>query len=147
MLIICIITYSICGLLLGGDNVLVGTYDRRLFWFDLDLSTKPYQGTKLYSFVNQKQIHSFFIPRSETPRPRNPRRGLSQTLSTLRFWIGRLFCYRVTRHGLQVWIFISGIFKNSFSITFSILAIYWKIQPLSRWRNFVDTRSLMILAF
>ncbi len=30
----------------GGDNVLVGTYDRRLFWFDLDLSTKPYQGLR-----------------------------------------------------------------------------------------------------
>ena len=61
MLIICIITYSICCLLLGGDNVLVGTYDRRLFWFDLDLSTKPYQGTNLYSFINRKQIHSFFL--------------------------------------------------------------------------------------
>jgi len=30
----------------GGDNILVGTYDRRLFWFDLDLSTKPYQGLR-----------------------------------------------------------------------------------------------------
>lgn len=30
----------------GGDNVLVGTYDRRLFWFDLDLSTKPYQALR-----------------------------------------------------------------------------------------------------
>lgn len=24
----------------------MGTYDRRLFWFDLDLSTKPYQGLR-----------------------------------------------------------------------------------------------------
>ncbi|KAL5022280.1 hypothetical protein ScPMuIL_001435 [Solemya velum] len=27
----------------GGDNVIVGSYDSRLSWFDLDLSTKPYQ--------------------------------------------------------------------------------------------------------
>ncbi|XP_046381046.2 ribosome biogenesis protein bop1-B-like [Haliotis rufescens] len=26
----------------GGDNVIVGSYDSRLSWFDLDLSTKPY---------------------------------------------------------------------------------------------------------
>ena len=32
--------------LLGGDNVLVGTHDRRLCWFDLDLSTKPYQALR-----------------------------------------------------------------------------------------------------
>ncbi|KAK3085887.1 hypothetical protein FSP39_010022 [Pinctada imbricata] len=27
----------------GGDNVIIGSYDSRLSWFDLDLSTKPYQ--------------------------------------------------------------------------------------------------------
>ncbi|XP_070575629.1 ribosome biogenesis protein bop1-like [Ptychodera flava] len=27
----------------GGDNLLVGSYDARLSWFDMDLSTKPYQ--------------------------------------------------------------------------------------------------------
>ncbi|XP_013404052.1 ribosome biogenesis protein bop1-B [Lingula anatina] len=27
----------------GGDNVIVGSYDARLSWFDMDLSTKPYQ--------------------------------------------------------------------------------------------------------
>jgi ribosome biogenesis protein ERB1 len=27
----------------GGDNLIVGTYDRRLLWHDLDLSTKPYK--------------------------------------------------------------------------------------------------------
>jgi len=30
----------------GGDHVLVGTHDRRLLWFDLDLSTKPYQSLR-----------------------------------------------------------------------------------------------------
>ncbi|XP_052818042.1 ribosome biogenesis protein bop1-like [Mya arenaria] len=29
-----------------GDNLLIGSYDSRLSWFDLDLSTKPYQTLK-----------------------------------------------------------------------------------------------------
>ncbi|KAF5283998.1 hypothetical protein FQR65_LT13632 [Abscondita terminalis] len=32
----------------GGDNLLVGTYDRKVLWFDLDLSTKPYQTLRLH---------------------------------------------------------------------------------------------------
>ena len=32
----------------GGDNVLVATYDRKMLWFDLDLSTKPYQTLRLH---------------------------------------------------------------------------------------------------
>jgi len=31
---------------LTGDHVLVGSYDRKLSWFDLDLSNKPYQTLK-----------------------------------------------------------------------------------------------------
>lgn len=27
----------------GGDNIIIGSYDCRLSWFDLDVSTKPYQ--------------------------------------------------------------------------------------------------------
>jgi ribosome biogenesis protein ERB1 len=30
-------------ILLIGDNVIIGSYDLRLSWFDLDLSTKPYK--------------------------------------------------------------------------------------------------------
>lgn len=33
----------------AGDNLLVGTYDRKVLWFDLDLSTKPYQTLRLHS--------------------------------------------------------------------------------------------------
>ncbi|CAK9832887.1 Ribosome biogenesis protein BOP1 homolog [Anthophora retusa] len=33
----------------GGDNILVGTYDRKMLWFDIDLSTKPYQTLRLHS--------------------------------------------------------------------------------------------------
>ncbi|XP_063708159.1 ribosome biogenesis protein BOP1 homolog [Culicoides brevitarsis] len=31
-----------------GDNLLVGSYDKKILWFDLDLSTKPYQTLKLH---------------------------------------------------------------------------------------------------
>ena len=27
----------------GGDNLLVGTFDKKVLWFDLDLSSMPYQ--------------------------------------------------------------------------------------------------------
>ena len=30
----------------GGDNLIIGSYDSRLSWFDLDLSTKPYKTLK-----------------------------------------------------------------------------------------------------
>jgi len=33
----------------AGDNLLVGTYDRKLLWFDLDLSTKPYKVLRLHN--------------------------------------------------------------------------------------------------
>ncbi|KAI5738947.1 hypothetical protein M8J77_013036 [Diaphorina citri] len=32
----------------GGDNLLVGTYDRKVLWFDLDLSVNPYKVLKLH---------------------------------------------------------------------------------------------------
>ncbi|EZA58909.1 hypothetical protein DMN91_010615 [Ooceraea biroi] len=31
-----------------GDNILVATYDRKVHWFDLDLSSKPYQTLRLH---------------------------------------------------------------------------------------------------
>ena len=27
----------------GGDNIVVGSYDMRVCWFDLDLSSRPYK--------------------------------------------------------------------------------------------------------
>jgi len=32
-----------------GDNLLVASYDKKVMWFDLDLSSKPYQTLKLHS--------------------------------------------------------------------------------------------------
>lgn len=31
-----------------GDNLLVSTYDKKMLWFDLDLSTKPYQTIRIH---------------------------------------------------------------------------------------------------
>ena len=36
-------TIHIFYILISGDNLIVGSYDRRLCWFDMDLSTKPYK--------------------------------------------------------------------------------------------------------
>ncbi|KAG5671775.1 hypothetical protein PVAND_001952 [Polypedilum vanderplanki] len=42
-----------------GDNLLVSTYDKKVMWFDLDLSTKPYQTLKLHaSAVRSVAYHS-----------------------------------------------------------------------------------------
>src|SRR5690606_18072655 len=38
----------------GGDNVIVGSYDKRLLWHDLDLSLKPYKTLRYH----QKAIRS-----------------------------------------------------------------------------------------
>ncbi|KAG0130109.1 putative ribosome biogenesis protein Erb1 [Tuber indicum] len=38
----------------GGDNLIVGSYDKRLLWHDLDLSTKPYRTLRYH----QKAIRS-----------------------------------------------------------------------------------------
>lgn len=35
----------------GGDNLIIGSYDSRLSWFDLDLSSKPYKTLKYLIFV------------------------------------------------------------------------------------------------
>lgn len=32
----------------SGDHVLIGTYDRRVIWFDLDLSSTPYKTLKYH---------------------------------------------------------------------------------------------------
>nr|XP_018906678.1 PREDICTED: ribosome biogenesis protein BOP1 homolog [Bemisia tabaci] len=33
----------------GGDNLIVGTYDKKTIWFDLDLSSKPYKTLRFHS--------------------------------------------------------------------------------------------------
>ncbi|EGD79514.1 hypothetical protein PTSG_10085 [Salpingoeca rosetta] len=35
----------------GGDNVIIGSYDRRLAWFDTDLSTKPYKTLRYHRYA------------------------------------------------------------------------------------------------
>lgn len=40
--------YSCLALHPGGDNLITGSYDRKLNWFDLDLSNKPYKNLRLH---------------------------------------------------------------------------------------------------
>ncbi|XP_058462630.1 ribosome biogenesis protein BOP1 homolog isoform X2 [Malaya genurostris] len=41
-----------------GDNLLVATYEKKMMWFDLDLSTRPYQQLKLhYSAIRNVAFH------------------------------------------------------------------------------------------
>ncbi|KAJ1679535.1 Ribosome biogenesis protein erb1 [Spiromyces aspiralis] len=39
-----------------GDNIIVGTYDKKVVWFDLDLSTKPYKSIRYHSQA-VRQVH------------------------------------------------------------------------------------------
>lgn len=39
-------------LLIAGDHVLVSSYDRRVVWFDLDLSSMPYKTLKYHTKVS-----------------------------------------------------------------------------------------------
>eukprot|EP00003_Mantamonas_plastica_P021156 TRINITY_DN341_c0_g1_i5.p1 TRINITY_DN341_c0_g1~~TRINITY_DN341_c0_g1_i5.p1 ORF type:complete len:980 (+),score=299.00 TRINITY_DN341_c0_g1_i5:4365-7304(+) len=42
----------------GGDNIIVGSYDKRLVWFDLDLSSKPYRTLRYHSkAIRAVQFH------------------------------------------------------------------------------------------
>ncbi|OZJ03944.1 hypothetical protein BZG36_02927 [Bifiguratus adelaidae] len=42
----------------GGDNVIIGSYDKRLCWFDMDLSSKPYKTLRYHSqAIRQVAFH------------------------------------------------------------------------------------------
>ncbi|KAF2094534.1 putative ribosome biogenesis protein erb1 [Rhizodiscina lignyota] len=47
----------------GGDNIIVGSYDRRLLWHDLDLSTRPYKTLRYHKkAIRQVQFHHGGLP-------------------------------------------------------------------------------------
>jgi len=33
----------------GGDNFILGTYDRKIVWFDMDMGSKPYKNLKYHN--------------------------------------------------------------------------------------------------
>jgi len=42
----------------GGENLIVGSYDKRLCWFDLELSSKPYRALRYHSYaIRQVNFH------------------------------------------------------------------------------------------
>lgn len=36
----------------GGDNVIIGSYDKRVCWFDMDLSSRPYRSLRYVQHVS-----------------------------------------------------------------------------------------------
>ncbi|OCK76278.1 BOP1NT-domain-containing protein [Lepidopterella palustris CBS 459.81] len=47
----------------GGDNLIVGTYDKRLLWHDLDLSTKPYKTLRYHKeAIRAVRFHQGSLP-------------------------------------------------------------------------------------
>lgn len=47
----------------GGDNLIVGSYDRRLLWHDLDLSTRPYKTLRYHpKAIRQVRFHHGGLP-------------------------------------------------------------------------------------
>ncbi|KAF2189686.1 eukaryotic ribosome biogenesis protein-like protein 1 [Zopfia rhizophila CBS 207.26] len=47
----------------GGDNIIVGTYDKRLLWHDLDLSTKPYKTLRYHKeAIRAVRFHQGGLP-------------------------------------------------------------------------------------
>lgn len=47
----------------GGDNLIVGSYDRRLLWHDLDLSTRPFKTMRFHSqAIRAVKFHKGGLP-------------------------------------------------------------------------------------
>lgn len=46
----------------SGDHVLVGSYDKRLCWFDLDLSTRPYKAMRNHSHAVRAALYHPRLP-------------------------------------------------------------------------------------
>ncbi|MCJ1236181.1 Ribosome biogenesis protein erb1 [Varicellaria rhodocarpa] len=47
----------------GGDNLIVGSYDKRLLWHDLDLSVRPYKTLRYHSkAIRAVKFHSGSLP-------------------------------------------------------------------------------------
>jgi len=47
----------------GGDNLIVGSYDKRLLWHDLDLSNRPYKTMRFHSeAIRQVRYHRGGLP-------------------------------------------------------------------------------------
>jgi len=40
-----------------GDNILVGSYDRKVLWYDLDLGTTPYKTMRYHERAVRKVVY------------------------------------------------------------------------------------------
>lgn len=82
-----------------GDNVIVGSYDKRLVWHDMDLSDRPY---KILKYVSRfcKPSSELTIRRRQVPRQGHPFCCVLDPLSPLPFDLRRWLYPRVPRDGL-----------------------------------------------
>lgn len=106
-----------------GDNLLVSTYDKKMLWFDLDLSTKPYQILRLHNnavrSVAYHQRYPLFASASDDQSVivshgmvyndllQNP---LIVPLKKLKYHEKRqdFGCFGVIWHPYQPWVFSTG---------------------------------------
>lgn len=44
-----------------GDNLLVSSYDRKVAWMDLDLSTRPYKLLKYHHEASRRAMYLAFL--------------------------------------------------------------------------------------
>lgn len=71
----------------SGDHLIVGGYDRKLCWFDLELSEKPY---KVMKYVHPRPIYSnAFLTVGQVPLSSDPLSPLPPHISPLRLCLRR----------------------------------------------------------
>ena len=67
----------------SGDHLIVGSYDRRVVWFDLDLSSTPYKTLKYHTKVGQAISCAHVISTKRQQRAHLLIRGWIENLSSL----------------------------------------------------------------
>lgn len=111
-----------------GDNLLVSTYDKKILWFDLDLSTKPYQTIRLHRNAVRSSAYHLRYPLFASA---------SDDLTVI---VSHGMVYKWERT------FELCVACYWFGFLFRIVICY-KIHWLCRWRNCNHISRTTILAF
>lgn len=72
----------------SGDHLIVGGYDRKLCWFDLELSEKPYKVLR-YDLSRFKKLTTSLTSFIQVPLTRHPFAPFPSIVSTIRFFVRR----------------------------------------------------------
>ncbi|NXH21845.1 BOP1 protein, partial [Bucco capensis] len=91
----------------GGDNIICGSYDSKLAWFDLDLSTRPYQLLRCWAGASQPAHRALAPGPVQIDLLQNPLLVPVKVLKghTITLDLGVL---DVLFHPTQPWVFSSG---------------------------------------